>query len=96
VQTINEIFGELAAVVTGFTVAGAVLYGPLLHISSSWIYFPVGCLIFAGVGMVVDNAANGRIRFARAIAAGLGELDAKIGKLENSIEEIRRVLKEQS
>ena len=94
-QTINEIFGELASLVTAFAVAGATLDGSA-HLNHSWIYWVLGCLVFAGVGMVVENAANGPIRFARAIAALHGELDAKIGKLENSIEEIRRVLKEQS
>jgi len=58
VQTINEIFGELAALVTGFAVAGATLDGPA-HLNHSWIYWVLGCLVFAGVGMVVENAANG-------------------------------------
>jgi hypothetical protein len=91
-RSFGEVFGDVVATVTGIAIAGTIL--DLEHATTNPVGWVLGGIIFAGVGMVVENAANGWVRLARTLATQFGDLAAKVGKLENSIEEIKRALNE--
>jgi len=89
-QSFGEVVGEIVAVITGASVASAVLDLNHVHVDNWWSYWVVGGIVLVGVAMVVENAANGGARLARAVGTALSDLEAKVERLENSIEEIKR------
>jgi hypothetical protein len=83
-------FNEVLAMLSGAMIAALLLEAA--HVSDGLSGGIVWIIVAAGFAAVVDNALNGPIRLAQVLGEESVKLDARVERLERSIDEIKDLL----